>query len=63
MIIEKLIAKYSNDLNYRYDKIVKEQTTEEDLILLFRDLSEIIKIITKLRDTLNSKLEKFITKN
>ena len=63
MIIEKLIAKYSNDLNYRYQKVMDRKTTEEDIILLLRDLSEIVSIITRLRDDLTKKLQKYMTKN
>ena len=62
-MIDKLIKKYSNDLNYRYQKVMDRKTTEEDIILLLRDLSEIVSIITKLRDDLTKKLQKYMTKN
>ena len=39
------------------------KTTEEDIILLLRDLSEIVSIITRLRDDLTKKLQKYMTKN
>lgn len=62
-MIDKLIKKYSNDLNYRYQKVMDRKTTEEDIILLLRDLSEIVSIITRLRDDLTKKLQKYMTKN
>ena len=62
-MIEQYIRKYIKDANYRLSKIQKLNTEEEDIILLLRDLSGIIEIITNLRNKLAKNLDKYIIKN
>ena len=63
-MIDKLIKKYSNDANYRINRVLNnEEVDEKDLILLLRSLTEIIDITTNIRDNFTKILNKYIVKN
>ena len=63
-MIDKLIKKYSNDANYRINRVLNhEEVDEKDLILLLRSLTEIIDITTNIRDNFTKTLNKYIVKN
>lgn len=63
MTINRLIDKYVKDFDYRYSKIAKLETKEEDLILILRDLSAIIEILQKVSKDISDKCGKYISKN
>jgi hypothetical protein len=62
-MIEKHIKNYINDANYRLTRIQQLKTNEEDIILLLKDLSGIIEVISDLREKLAKNLDKYIIKN
>jgi hypothetical protein len=62
-MIDRLIGKYMKDFDYRYDRIIKRETEEEDLILILRDLSAIIEILQKISEDISTKCGKYISKN
>jgi hypothetical protein len=62
-MIGKHIKNYINDADYRLNKILNNQTNEEDILLLLKDLSGIIEKITKLRNSLAKDLDEYIIKN
>jgi hypothetical protein len=62
-MIEKHIKNYINDANYRLTRIQQLKTNEEDIILLLKDLSGIIEVVSDLREKLAKDLDKYIVKN
>ena len=63
MTILKLIEKYSKDAEYRIHKIANLNPTQDDLILLMRDVSEMVRILERFRDSISKTLTKYIEKN